>query len=190
MLRLLRQQLRISLALASSLLIAACAARTEPIVQDDQFSPNITILGVPQMENPFGGTGKHWMIKSFINKQTGTETDQLYIMFMYSFGWRFYEAAADDHAQPLSLRVLGREVEDCNAMSCIYSETVGVMLPDGYLDQRSEGFQVKIQARSGDSQIIQISPDQISKQRGLTAKYKTAGGFPPRNDEPKASTAP
>lgn len=158
-------------------ILTACASQpTEPRIEDDQFSPQVTIVGASRMENPFGGTGKTWMLRSFIDKQTHVETDELYVSLIYSGSWRFYEMATDDHAQVLKIQVLGRDVLDCNGAGCIYREVIGVQLPPEYLAHRAAGFPIKVDSRANEAQIITVGSDQIAKQLALTAKYNTITG--------------
>jgi hypothetical protein len=158
-------------ALAACLFIAPAYALDAPQVTTDQFSKDITILGPSDYENPFGGTFRSWRIRSTVDKQTGAATSQLYVELHYYWAWRFYESAATDHAEPLQVTPIDRQVEDCSGM-CSYREVIGIALDEAMMRARvATGMQIKISAHSGDSIIITLSAEQIAAQLGALDQY-------------------
>jgi hypothetical protein len=118
--------------------------------------------GVHLIDGQFG-----WMIRSFVDKATGTRTHQLYVDVTYSGNWRFYQIASDETATDLPVTVINREVGDCSneLFGCGFSETIGVELPEAALrGHAGTGYQIQQQAKSGHSQVLVVTKEQIQQQ--------------------------
>lgn len=161
------------LGLALAFVVSAQAA-AQVQVQDDKFSASATFNGPKKAVNPFGGTARMWNIRAWIDKKTGAVTEQLYVDTSYLGYWRFWETAADDQAEPLEVVAIDRTVLDCTG-GCLYSETVGVTLPIDYVRKHAAtGFQIKINAKSGDYLILDVGADQIQPVLNAMDVYKAA----------------
>jgi membrane-associated protease RseP (regulator of RpoE activity) len=169
------KRLLLGVALAMSLFTAPIAqGQQTAVVEDDKFSQGATILGPVKSVNPFGGTFRMWRIRAWVNKADHTVTAQLYVQTGYFWHWRFWEQAADDHANPLPVVAIDRSVDDCTGM-CSYTEIVGVDLTEDELRQRAQdGFEIKLSAKSGDSLVLDITPDQIRPVLQTIDRYRGA----------------
>lgn len=167
---------------ASIFLVCACLFGCAPpppphvTVSGDKFSSDYTVAGLRAFRNPFGGISGEWFLRSFVDKKTGTVTDQLYVDLSYIGAWKFFDRAADDHATPLDVVVIGRDVGDC-AGGCSLEETIGVTLDDQTLRSRAAtGYEVKIYADSGDALVLPITPQMIGEQMAAIDKLPTPHG--------------
>ena len=150
--------------------------RTEPVVEDDEFEKNATIKGV---EKPIEGSKyKNYLLRSWVSKDSGKVTNQLYVSYNYtSSDWRFYRNAKDENADVLDFIEIDRDVNCSGSMyssQCTYFETFGITIPTEKLRDNKEGYRVKISAKSGDDLIISITSDQIRKQLEAIRSYKQA----------------
>jgi len=152
--------------------VAGCASGPPHVtVQSDEFSKDIKIIGLSDSENPFGGTFREWLIRSWVNKDTGAVSHQLYVDLHYLFAWKFFDAAADDSATPLNIVVIDRHVGNCSGV-CDFYETIGVDLNDATLRSRvGKEYRVKISAKSGDAIILPISSAMLALQFAEIDKY-------------------
>ena len=142
-----------------------------PAVQTDKFSPQITVVGLSDFENPFGGIAKKWFIRSFIDKTTGDVSNQLYVWITYAGGgWNFFDAASDDTASPHAVDVVDRSVDNCGEILCSYTEDIVIDLPSSLLASRPNGFEMKVSARSGASIILNVSREMVLKQLKVIAE--------------------
>ncbi len=172
---------RLSAALIA-LAVVACAPRAAQQqqqqaiqIEDDKFSPEATFIGIQVIDNPGSGTFKEWFIRSFVNKQSGDITHQLYVHVGYTGDRRRYEAATDDHATPLPFARIERDRGACKYGNCDYDEDFGLGLRDTVLRERAgTGFQVKVVAHSGDSLILTVAPGQIVPQLATVDAYRRA----------------
>jgi hypothetical protein len=153
--------------------------------EEQRPRPNSKETGVTVKDSEFdlqakfeGKTQKHtdgvFFIRSWVNKKTGETTHQLYIADVYTGKWKFWVLASDDQATPLKLVAISRDVESCRYGSCIYTEHIGIDIPDSALRKRSsDEYRIKIKARSGHEKIIAISQELISAQLDEIDRYKT-----------------
>lgn len=132
----------------------------------------VVIVGPADDVNPYGGTYRKWLLRSFVNKQARTVATQLYVEIGYVGGWRRYGSAADTTTH-LSVARIGSRVDTCFGKGvCSLDETVGIQLDDAKLQANVVlGYQVTISARSGDSISITIEPQQIQAQLAALAKF-------------------
>lgn len=164
------------------LAVSGCATAPTQLqiksVADDQFSQVATVTGAELYVNPFGGTFRSWLIRSFIDKKTGNVTHQLYVDISYIGDWQYYYMAADDTAKTLDVTRIASHVGDCYG-GCSLSETIGISLDDATLrTHQNSGYTLKISAKSGASLIIEISSEQIKLQLAAIDNYKNQKGFP------------
>ena len=153
-------------------------------IQDDNFSPAATFTGPAQAVNPFGGTFRLWHLRSWVNKTNHSVEHQLYIQTTYLGHWRFWEQAADDHADLHPIVPISRNVNDCTG-ECDYDETIGVTLEDDFVRAHAQsGFQIKLTAHSGDTLLLTVTPEQIQPVLAAIDVYRAKQGFvaplPPR----------
>ena len=165
----------------AAILLAGCAtAPSGPTVKTDEFSKDITIVSVPKGENPFAGIFRLWRLRSWVNKDTGVARHQLYVDLHYNFSWKFFQSASDESATPLNVVSIDKEVIDCHSF-CDYSETVGIELSDATLRSHLDsGYRIKLGAKSGDSVILEVTPEMLAQQFAEVDKYA----------KPQVSTAP
>jgi hypothetical protein len=167
----------------------AVAGPPRVIIMDDKFSARVTFTGPQGFINPFGGTSRTWFIRSWLNKSDHTSTHQLYVETGYTGHWRFWEIAADDHAQSHPVVAIDSTVFDCSGGSCIYRESVGVDLDDSFLRANAAtGFQIKLTGKSGDELILTITPDQVQPVLAAIDAYGKPPSRPP--DAPVNVAAP
>jgi hypothetical protein len=173
-------------AAAAVLLLGACAPSggvdgaappASPVqVSDDQYSPQVTLVGTTQRSNslsfnPLADTMSltaQWLLRTFINKTTHVVTTQLYVVMEYqSGGWKFYNAASDDHAHPLEFVGISQNVSSCDSTigKCNYTEIFAFSLDQKTLEHAATaGYSVKVSAKDGESIILPLSPVQIQAQ--------------------------
>lgn len=165
-----------------ALTVVACAPRApqqqQPQalqVEDDQFSPRATFVGLEQADASTPQTVKEWFIRSFVDKRSGEVDHQLYVHVSYVGDRRRYEIATDDHATSLPFVRIERDRGACKYGSCDYDEDFGLGLRDATLRERAgAGFQVKVVAHSSDSIILTIAPGQILPQLAAVDAYRRA----------------
>jgi hypothetical protein len=92
----------VSMALCACLVLAVAPQSTAAAsrIQGDQFDRVVKVVGDLNVDNPFGGTIKQWLLRSVIDKKMKSVSHQLYITLWYIGDWRFYEIASDDRASP------------------------------------------------------------------------------------------
>ncbi|WP_145732357.1 hypothetical protein [Nitrospirillum pindoramense] len=176
----------VGLALLAAASLTACASQPAgpsiAHVTTDKFSKVVSINGVSLSDTPFGGIGKKWYLRSWVDKDTKAVTHQLYVWVNYVGDWKFYQSASDDTAQPLAFTSIARDVSDCSGGKvCILSETFGLDIPDSKLRATADkGFQVKIMAKTGEWIVLSIIPEQIQKQlTGVDQANALISGVPP-----------
>ena len=159
-----------------SSLDALCRQPAPPRIQsieDDKFDPAVKITGFELYTNPFGGTTRSWAIRSWVDKHSHTVVHQLYVEISYLGDWKFFHTAFDDTARSLEVVEIKRDTGDCSLGQCSLYETIGLQLDDSVLRSRlQQGYSVKISAKSGDSLVLDISPDQIRLQLDAVDKYR------------------
>jgi hypothetical protein len=82
-------------------------------------------------------------LRAFIDKKTGVTTFQLYDWLSYSGNWRFYESANyETPTGPESklLTVIDRSVDSCSRYGCLFTEHLGLELPEDLLRQIAAGY--------------------------------------------------
>ena len=105
-------------------------------------------------------------------KDSGNLMHQIYVYYGYTGKkWRFYERAYSQEGQPLQLVKIQRDADYYESIN-VYNEEIGVTIADEYLRNHLKGFKVKISALSGESFIIEVTPEQIKSQLIKIQEYK------------------
>ncbi len=164
--------------LALALSLAGCAPRgatngpPRVVVEGDEFSKDVRILGVQILNNKlFDLEKEHWYLRSFVNPQARTTKHQLYAELTYTGSRNGAYFAADNHAQSHTVEVIYRG--NCDVISrnepCSRVDTVGVDLSESLLRANAgQGLEIKISARSGYAKILSITPSMIAAQFNAT----------------------
>jgi hypothetical protein len=155
-------------------IISACSATANLITRDsvqaktDKFDNQVTFLGITKTDvtsREYAIPARnHYFLRSFLYKDSGEITHQIYVSLKYRHDWRYYNNASLIGGSNPELLQIDREVVDCGSYTCVYEETVAVEIPTNYLKKNKEGFKVKLSADSGDEDIITISGRQIKRQ--------------------------
>jgi hypothetical protein len=160
----------------AALVLCGCvtsAQRPTAQIQTDRFSPVITVIGPADDVNPYGGTYRRWFLRSFVNKKTHTVATQLYVEANYVGGRRSYSIAADDTGGYLSVDQIASDVDICFGRGvCSLDETVAIQVDDAKLESHAQqGYAVRLSAKSGESFIITIEPEQIQAQLSALERF-------------------
>jgi hypothetical protein len=143
----------------------ALASRVE--VNDDKFEKAVRFLGRPsQHDSPLYGIAdtNTYRLRSWLDRNTGAMTHQLYVSHFYSGEWIFWHRASDDQANTLEFVSIARNVISCRS-GCSYSEAFGVTIPHRTLERaRNTGLSIKFFARTGREKVIHLSSDDINAQ--------------------------
>ena len=149
--------------------ISCVSLRKEVSVVTDEFEPFITINGI---EDYIGDDLKGaFFLRSFINKKTKDVTHQLYIYCTYHWNWRFYNSAHLSGGKALEFTEIRRDF-NCTDGICTYYEHFGADISDEFLRKNTEGFSVKISAKSGDNAVINVKSNQVIEQLKERDKLK------------------
>ena len=149
--------------------ISCVSLRKEVSVVTDEFEPFITINGI---EDYIGDDLKGaFFLRSFINKKTKDVTHQLYIYCTYHWNWRFYNSAHLSGGKALEFTEIRRDF-NCTDGICTYYEHFGAYISDEFLRKNTEGFSVKISAKSGDNAVINVKSNQVIEQLKEIDKLK------------------
>lgn len=166
-------------------LVLLCGCATTPQLPTARIeavgsSPMVVIVGPADDANPYGGTYRKWLLRSFVNRQARTVATQLYVEIGYVGGWRRYSTAADTTTH-LAVAPIGSRVDTCFGKGvCSLDETVGIQLDDAKLQANVLlGYPITISARTGDGITITIEPVQIQAQLAALAKFGRLSPAPP-----------
>lgn len=132
-------------------------------VAPDRFAGMVAFNGI---EKTFPGDRfNRFELRSWIAKDGGL-THQLYVSDYYEGSWRFYDQAAGEDARTLEFTEISRDVIACGELTgCSMSEIFGADLPDSLLRAHTAGgYAVKFYAKSGDTLVVHLAPEQITKQ--------------------------
>lgn len=177
-------------ALAAACLCGCVTSAQKPTARIEAIgsSPSVVIVGPADDVNPYGGTYRKWLLRSFVNKRTRTVATQLYVEIGYVGGWRRYGIASDGAAH-LTVTPIGSRVDTCFAKGvCSLDETIGIQLDDAQLQSHAQqGYAVRISAKRGDSFSITIEPEQIQAQLAALAKL---GRLSPARATPRQPPRP
>lgn len=176
--------MRRALAALLVLIVTGCTPPGPPhvAIEDDEFSPQATVLGVSLADRPFGGIYRTWFLRSFVDKRSHAVTHQLYVELSYDGDRMIFNRAADDTATPLPVLRIDRSTLYCDRQIdfCTRAETIAVEVSDAELRARAaSGFRIKISAHSGDALILAITPQMIDLQLAAVDHLRQAAAAPP-----------
>jgi len=122
-------------------------------------------IGSPKALNKF-------FIRSWIVKESGGLLHQIYAQYGYvGKEWEFYTKAYNQEGVALQTVKIHRDVEKYESIN-VYHEEIGITIPDEYLRSHLNGFTIKVSALSGDSFMINVTPEQIKSQLTKIQEYK------------------
>ena len=180
-------------ALAVAFLCGCASAPPKPMAHIEPIGsgPEVVVVGPADDVNPYGGTYRKWLLRSFVNKRSHTVSTQLYVDIGYVGGWRRYNVASDasNLAAHLSVEPIGSHVDTCFGKGvCSLDETIGIQLDDAQLQAHAQlGYAISISAKSGESLTIAVEPDQIDAQLSALAKFGRLSPVAPPAVSPAAS---
>ena len=108
---------------------------------------------------------QNYFLRGWKDKVNGSIRHQLYVSIKYSNmfdsgSWRFYRSASYSNGEQSDITEISTDVSCYNG--CDYTETIGISLSDEFLrDNMDTGFSIRFNAKSGDKNVITISPDYI-----------------------------
>jgi hypothetical protein len=158
-------------------------------VTDDRFDSDIRFTGANREENPGSLDGTFWrrsMLRSWMNKETGRVTHQLYVAEVYGGrSWRGWGRANDQSATSLNFTAIRREAHSCMAGRCGYTEFYGASIDDARLRANRGGYCVKFYARNGEEHVVCLTADQIAAQlAAIDARRPRSAPQVPRSPAP------
>ena len=116
-------------------------------------------------------------IRSFMYKESGHVIHQICAYYGYTGkDWRFFTSAYSQEGRPLQLVEIDSNVTRYESIN-VYYEAVGVTIADDYIRNHLNGFTIKVSAKSGDSFIIEVTPEQIKSQLTKIQEYKKLHGL-------------
>jgi hypothetical protein len=119
-----------------------------------------------QHDAPYlGAPGTNFFcLRSFVDRQTGVSTDQLYVAASYD-ALRDWTAARDGAGQTLKFVPISRYQIVCAGNgACSYAEEFAAILPKNELSENTGGFSVTFTDRAGNAQKITVSGGQVQTQ--------------------------
>lgn len=60
----------------------------------------------------------------------------------------------------------------CRSYTCVYKETVAMDIPHKYLDAHDNGFKIKLNASSQNTEIVALTSHQIQRQLNIIEHSK------------------
>ncbi len=112
-------------------------------------------LGVPETN--------FYLLRSFLDRQTGETRHQLYVSDSYSGPERRWDAARDGAGHALRFLEINRRQITCEG-GCSYAEEFAADIPESELRANPNGLKVTFGAKSGAEKTISVSGSQISAQ--------------------------
>lgn len=155
-----------------TILLSACAAgglvtRDTVEADTDEFDTSVTFRGITETNGEsesFGASNSRtYFIRSFLDKESGEISHQLYISIDYFNDWRFYNRASLVGGDNPEFIEIASDV-DCSSYGCTYNEQMAVTMSDKYLRDHENGFKVKVSSKSGHETVINVTSNQIVKQ--------------------------
>lgn len=162
-------------AAAAGMLLCACASQEQKIASaseikssDDQFLPYREYTSGLMKETALlspDGTRANILIGR-VDKNSGNKRFAVQVLIHYSEDRRRrYESARSSRAEPLQLVRIDQARKNCvkRLDRCTFSEIVDVVIPEaGLRGAGSEGYPVKLYARSGATSLIDIPKPVIA----------------------------
>lgn len=149
-------------------------------IKDDEFESSIRLTG---KENLLGAAPRSgdidrkfstYLLRSWIDKKTGSETHQLYVSHYYSGEWIFWHRASAADVGPLEFVSISRKVITCGRyLGCSYVEVMGATIQNEILVKSvASGLRIKFFARTGEEMVVTVPADQIAAQIAAINKSK------------------
>jgi hypothetical protein len=122
-------------------------------------------IGSPKALNKF-------FIRSWIVKESGGLLHQIYAQYGYTGKeWEFYTKAYSQEGKALQTVKIHRDADYYESIN-VYHEEIGITIPNEYLRSHLNGFSIKVSALSGDSFMINVTPEQVKSQLKKIQEYK------------------
>jgi hypothetical protein len=144
--------------------------RATPQIDSSKFETSTKVNGV-ELPITMARAGSSYFIRSWVDKAKGGVEHQLYAFYAYSGDWKFWNRANGEDANVLKFTEISHDVGSCYGGCSLY-ENFGVDLPDSLLRAHPTGYQIKVYAKSGDSMILTVSPNQIAAQLRVVDSLK------------------
>lgn len=177
-------------ALGSSAPAASATKAATPIVRKTALKRYVEIVS-PKVSHapPFLGVPRtnFYLLRTWIDRQTGDATTQLYVSDSYAGSERGYAAAYDAAGRPLPFVSILRDQITCGN-GCSWAEEFAATLPESALTSDPQAFAVTFAAPSGVKTTIRLSPALVKSQLAAIAAERarlrhaagTVGEKPPR----------
>jgi hypothetical protein len=130
-------------------------------VHNDTFDSTYRVDGPLRVPRSTLDERLGFFLQSRVNKYTGASSHVLVGVHVYHGDWLFWERGSLDTQAPLTFVESRREVGQCGAErggGCRLTETFGLVVPENLLRSRSDGFSVKVYARSGAEFVLDVEP--------------------------------
>jgi hypothetical protein len=168
------------LGLIAALALAGCAAEGMPaapqppdaVRRTTEKDGRFVVLSGPQLRHaePFLGIAStnFYLLRSFIDTQTGETVHQLYVEESYPGAERNWNAARLAAGGGLRFVPISKNEITCE-LNCSYAEEFAAALPDALLRASPQGFTVVFSARAGIEKTVVVPGDLIVKQLAAVA---------------------
>jgi hypothetical protein len=163
------------LGLVAALALAGCAVEGMPTAPPPVGAVRLTtekdgrfvVLTGPQLRHaePFLGIAStnFYLLRSFIDTQTGATLHQLYVEESYPGAERNWNAARLATGGALRFVPISKNEITCE-LHCSYAEEFAAALPDALLRASPQGLAVVFSARAGIEKTVVVPGDLIAKQ--------------------------
>jgi hypothetical protein len=172
------------LAVIAAITLAGCAVEGRPAPETPnavrlttEKDGRFLVLAGPNQRHaaPFLGVAStnFFLLRSFIDTQTGAIVHQLYVADSYPGAERNWSAARLAYGNALRFVAISKNEITCE-LNCSYAEEFAASLPDELLRTNPEGFAVVFRAKSGAEKTITVPGDIVAKQLTAVATARTA----------------
>jgi hypothetical protein len=156
---------------------AAAGSAGAATVPDEPSSRFIGVIGSrTRHAPPFLGVSEtnFFVLRSFVDRQTGEARHQLYVSDSYSGAERRWYAAREPAGRPFRVIEISRAQISCDG-GCSYAEEFAADIPEGELRANTQGLMITFTARSGAEKTITVPGSQIAAQlAAVDARRKPA----------------
>ena len=136
-------------------------------VKASAFEPDTTLLGPAHRY-----TGGTFRFRTWLGAKYPAPMHQLYVTNSYRGDWKFWRRANGQNANELELVEISSDVISCR-YGCSYAEAFGITLSDSLLQaNRTNGYAVKVYAKSGDELVLTIPSPLIDAQLARVAELR------------------
>jgi len=118
-----------------------------------------------QHSDPYFGVRdtNFYCLRSWLDRNSGEVTHQLYLTESYSGAKRNWNAASDNRGSPLRFVPIRSDEISCDR-NCSYAEEFAAALPENLLRGNPQGFSVSFTSASGARLTIPVADKLITKQ--------------------------